>query len=65
MVGDLVTAYYGDRARNLGKWENRWAVMSYDYILSFETIPSSSKIKAPALVVHSDGAITPNAAALF
>lgn len=62
MVGDAVVNYYGDRSKDLGNWKNEWAVMSYDHILDFETLPLSSSIKVPALVVHSDNAISPDAA---
>jgi fermentation-respiration switch protein FrsA (DUF1100 family) len=36
--------------------------MSYDHILEFETLPLAESIKVPALVVHSDYAISPDAA---
>lgn len=62
MVGEAVVTYYGDRTKDLGNWKNEWAVMSYDHILNFETLPLSQSIKVPALVVHSDHAISPDAA---
>jgi hypothetical protein len=53
--------YYAGRAR-LGAWADTWADMSYAAILGFETIPHAPRITAPALVVHADNAISPEAA---
>jgi dienelactone hydrolase len=61
MSVQIAADYYDGRAR-LGGWTNSWADMSYKAIFAFETIPLAGQITAPALVVHADNAITPDAA---
>ncbi len=53
--------YYAGRARVPG-WNDRWADLSYEAILAFETIPFAPRIARPTLVVHAEGAIAPEAA---
>jgi uncharacterized protein len=57
----MAVDYYAVRA-NKGGWANQWAVSSWDAIFRFESLPLAPRITVPALVVHSDNAISPDAA---
>ncbi|QMS86253.1 alpha/beta hydrolase (plasmid) [Nostoc edaphicum CCNP1411] len=61
MPGKAVWDYYGKWAE-MGKWENRYAVISDIDLLAFETATAAQKIKQPYLMIHSDNSFIPDAA---
>jgi hypothetical protein len=61
MPGKVVWDYYGKWAE-MGKWENRYAVMSDADLLTFETATAAQNIKQPYLMIHSDNSFIPDAA---
>jgi fermentation-respiration switch protein FrsA (DUF1100 family) len=64
MSGDV--SYYGSKQRGvIPQWTNRFAVMSWHEWQEFNGVEIASKIKAPTLIVHSDGSALPNNARKF
>ena len=47
------------------QWTNRFAVMSWHEWQNFNGVEIASRIKAPTLIVHSDGSALPNTARKF
>lgn len=59
MSGDV--SYYGSKERGvIPQWTNRFAVMSWHEWQDFNGVEIASRIKAPTLIVHSDGSALPN-----
>jgi fermentation-respiration switch protein FrsA (DUF1100 family) len=61
MPGELPWSWYqlwADR----GLWENRYAVMSDEAVLSYESISAAARLTTPLLMVHSDQCAIPDAA---
>lgn len=64
MSGDV--SYYGSKERGvIPQWTNRFAVMSWHEWQGFNGVAIASRIKAPTLIVHSDGSALPNNARKF
>lgn len=64
MSGDV--SYYGSKERGMiPQWTNRFAVMSWHEWQNFNGVEIASSIKAPTLIVHSDGSALPNNARKF
>lgn len=64
MSGDV--SYYGSKERGvIPQWTNRFAVMSWHEWQNFNGVEIASRIKAPTLIVHSDGSALPNNARKF
>lgn len=61
MPGEFVWDWYRHWA-DRGEWENRYAVMSDDDLLSFESISAASVLRTPWLMIHSDQSFLPDAA---
>jgi hypothetical protein len=52
--------YYSNPARgNVPQWRNEMAVMSWSHFLGFDGLAAAERLTAPALFVHSDGAVFP------
>ena len=60
----LAIDYYLNRARTAG-WQNRMAKMSMAYLFQFDSMAAARSITTPALVVHSDGAVSSDTAKEF
>lgn len=59
-------SYYGSKERGvIPQWTNRFAVMSWHEWQAFNGVEIASKIKAPTLMVHSDGSALPDNARKF
>ncbi|PDT33902.1 twin-arginine translocation pathway signal protein [Rhizobium sp. M10] len=56
--------YYFDKTRGGGvrSWRNEFAVMGWEPWIAFNPVAQASKVKAPALMIHSDGAAFPDQA---
>jgi fermentation-respiration switch protein FrsA (DUF1100 family) len=56
--------YYMDRTRGGGvaEWRNAFAVMAWDSMLDFDPVARASRVTAPTLIIHSDGAAFPDQA---
>jgi len=56
--------YYMDQARGGGvrEWRNAFAVMAWDPWLDFDPVSRAARVKAPTLMVHSDGSAFPDQA---
>lgn len=53
--------YYGDPLRGaLPEWHNEFAVMGWREWLELDAMPYASRIRVPALMVHSDGSALPD-----
>jgi fermentation-respiration switch protein FrsA (DUF1100 family) len=64
MSGDV--SYYGSKERGvIPQWTNRFAVMSWHEWQDFNGVAIASSIKAPTLIVHSDGSALPDNARKF
>jgi hypothetical protein len=64
MSGDV--SYYGSRDRGvIPQWTNRFAVMSWHEWQDFNGVEIAATIKAPTLIVHSDGSALPGNARKF
>lgn len=64
MFGDI--DYYQNPQRGaIPQWSNRFAVASWSDWLSFNPLPSASKIKVPTLFIHSEKAAIPDGARQF
>jgi fermentation-respiration switch protein FrsA (DUF1100 family) len=61
MPGKFVWDWYRHWA-DRGQWENRYAVMSDDDLLSFESISAARSLQTPWLMIHSDQSFLPDAA---
>ena len=60
----LAIDYYLKRARTAG-WQNRMAKMSMAYMFQFDSMAAARSIATPALVIHSDGAVSSQTARNF
>jgi fermentation-respiration switch protein FrsA (DUF1100 family) len=61
MPGELVWSWYqlwADR----GLWENRYAVMSDEALLDFESLSSAARLDKPFLMIHADLCALPDCA---
>jgi uncharacterized protein len=61
MPGRVVYDWYIPWA-NAGIWENRYAVMSDDDLLAFESLSAAERLRSPYLMIHSDNSFLPEAA---
>ena len=61
MPGKFVWDWYHHWA-DRGLWENRYAVMSDDDLLRFESISAARALQTPWLMIHSDNSFLPDAA---
>ncbi|WP_239490969.1 alpha/beta hydrolase [Luteitalea sp. TBR-22] len=61
MPGKFVWDWYHHWA-DRGQWENRYAVMSDDDLLAFESITAARSLQTPWLMIHSDQSFLPQAA---
>lgn len=58
--------YYTDPNRGMiPKWENRFALMSWEHWLTFDSLAPAKKLGVPTLVLHSDQAALPDMARKF
>ena len=61
MPGEFVWVWYQPWA-DRGQWENRYAVMSDDDLLAFDSISAAKTLTAPWLMIHGDNCFLPSAA---
>jgi fermentation-respiration switch protein FrsA (DUF1100 family) len=61
MPGPLPWSWYQVQA-DLGIWENRYAVMSDDALLSYESLSAAARLSKPFLVIHGDNCALPDQA---
>lgn len=61
MPGKFVWDWYHVWAER-GLWDNRYAVMSDSYLLSYESISAARALTKPWLMIHGDGCFLPTAA---
>lgn len=63
-VSTTPSQYYMDQTRGGGvrAWRNAFAVMAWESWLDFDPVSQASRVVAPTLVIHSDGAAFPNQA---
>jgi hypothetical protein len=61
MPGKFVWDWYHHWA-DQGQWENRYAVMSDDDLLGFESISAARSLRTPWMMIHSDQSFLPGAA---
>jgi fermentation-respiration switch protein FrsA (DUF1100 family) len=63
-VSASASEYYMDKNRGGGvrPWCNEFALMGWEDWLSFDPITQAAQVKAPALIIHSDGAAFPDQA---
>ncbi len=63
-VSASASEYYMDKTRGGGvrPWRNEFAVMGWESWLEFDPISQAASVKAPALIIHSDGAAFPDQA---
>lgn len=55
--------YYFDQNRGaVPEWRNAFAVMAWGSMLDFDPVSQASRVTAPTLVIHSDGATFPDQA---
>lgn len=63
-VSASASEYYMDQTRGGGvrPWRNEFALMGWEGWLAFDPITQAAQVKAPALIIHSDGATFPDQA---
>jgi hypothetical protein len=61
MPGDFVWVWYQPWA-DRGQWENRYAVMSDDDLLAYESISAARELTRPWLMFHGENCFLPTAA---
>ena len=63
-VSASASEYYMDKTRGGGvhPWRNEFALMGWEDWLAFDPITQATQVKAPALIIHSDGAAFPDQA---
>lgn len=63
-VSASASEYYVDEKRGGGvrPWRNEFAVMSWEGWLDFDPISQAARVRAPALIIHSDEAAFPEQA---
>jgi uncharacterized protein len=61
MPGELPWSWYQLWA-DTGRWENRYAVMSDEPLLTFESLSAAAALRKPLLMIHSDLCALPDCA---
>jgi uncharacterized protein len=61
-AGDHMDYYVNKQRGNIAQWTNAMAVQSWESWLSFNPVAAASKVKTPAMIIHSDDSAFPDQA---